>query len=86
MRAGDGELVEEDQELPEGLKEGPAGQQADAFIAFHGPVGDHLLLHGGEQTQLDLLLLAQLIHRMRLVELDRCSVHLEPGGTDKSLK
>lgn len=57
VRAGDGQLVEEHQELAEGLKEGPAGEQADALIAVYWPVGDHLLLHRGEQAQLDLLLL-----------------------------
>lgn len=68
--ARDGELVEEHQELVEGLEEGPAGEHADAFIGVYGSVGDHLLLHRGEQAQLDLLLLAQLIHWMWLVELD----------------
>lgn len=70
VRAGDGELVEEHQELAEGLEEGPAGEQANAFVGVYGSVRDHLLLHRGEQAQLDLLLLAQLIHGMRLVELD----------------
>lgn len=78
MRAGDGQLVEEHQELAEGLEEGPAGEQTDAFIGVHRPVGDHLLLHRGENTQLDLLLLAQQLHWIWLVELDGRSVHLRP--------
>lgn len=78
MRAGDGELVEEHQELAEGLIEGPAREQADAFIGVHGPVGDHLLLHRGEHAQLDLLFLAKHLHRIRLVELDGRAVHLRP--------
>ena len=61
VRPRDGQLVEEHQELAEGLEEGPAGEQADAFVGVHGPVGDHLLLHRGEHAQLDLLLLAQQI-------------------------
>lgn len=78
MRSGDGQLVEEHQELAEGLEEGPAGQQADALVGVHGPVGDHLLLHRGEHAQLDLLLLAEHLHRIRLVELDGRAVHLRP--------
>lgn len=70
MRARDGELVDEHQELAEGLKEGPAGEQTDAFIGVHRPVGDHLLLHRGEKAQLDLLLLAQQICWIWLVKLD----------------
>lgn len=82
--AWDGELVEEHQELSEGLKEGPAWEQTDAFIGVHRPVGDHLLLHRGEQAQLDLLLLAQQIHWIRLVELDSWSVHLRRHRWDDS--
>lgn len=78
VRAGDGQLVEEHQELAEGLEEGPAREQTDAFIGVHRPVGDHLLLHRGENAQLDLLLLAQQLHWIRLVELDGRSVHLRP--------
>lgn len=77
VRAWDGQLVEEHQELAEGLEEGPAGEQADAFIGVYRPVGDHLLLHRAEYAQLDLLLLAQLIHWIWLVELDGWSVHLQ---------
>lgn len=80
---GDGQLVEEHQELAEGLKEGPARQQADALVGVDGPVGDHLLLHGGEHAQLDLLLLAQQLHGIRLVELDGRPVHLR-ADTDTS--
>lgn len=77
VRAWDGQLVEEHQELAEGLEEGPAGEQADAFIGVYRPVGDHLLLHRAEHAQLDLLLLTQLIHWIWLVELDGWSVHLQ---------
>ena len=77
VRAGDGELVEEEQKLPEGLEEGPAGEQADALVGVDGPVGDELLLHGRQEAQLLLLPLAQLVHGVRLVELDRRAIHLQ---------
>lgn len=79
MRPGHGQLVEEHEELPEGLEEWPSGQQADALVGVDGSVGDHLLLHCGDNAQLDLLLLAQQLHRVRLVELDRGTVDLQPA-------
>lgn len=79
MRPGHGQLVEEHEELPEGLEEWPSGQQADALVGVDGSVGDHLLLHCGDNTQLDLLLLTQQLHRIRLVELDRGTVDLQPA-------
>lgn len=57
VRPRDRQLVEEHEELAEGLEEGPAGQQADALVGVHRPVGDHLLFHRCEHAQLDLLLL-----------------------------
>lgn len=80
VRPRDGELVEEEQKLPEGLEEGPAGEQADALVGVDGPVGDELLLHGCQQAQLLLLPLAQLRQRVRLVELDGGAVYLQGGG------
>lgn len=79
MRPRDGELVEEEQKLPEGLEEGPAGQQTDALVGVDGPVGDEFLLHDRHQAQLLLLPVAQLIQRVRLVELDCSAVHLRGG-------
>lgn len=79
MRPGHGQLVEEHEELPEGLEEWPSGQQADALVGVDGSVGDHLLLYCGDNAQLDLLLLAQQLHRIRLVELDRGTVDLQPA-------
>lgn len=70
MWTRDRQLVQEHQELAEGLEERPAGQEADAFIGVDRPVGDQLLLDGGEQPQLDLLFLAQQIHRIWLIKLD----------------
>lgn len=86
VRARDGQLVQEHEELAEGLKEGPAGEQADALVGVYGSVWDHLLLNSGEQAEMDLLLLAQQIHWIRLVELDGGSVHLRsdvPRGHDQ---
>lgn len=78
MRPGHRQFVEEHEELAEGLKEGPAGQQADALVGVDLAVGDHLLLHRGQHAQLDLLLLVEQLHWVRLVELDGRPVHLPP--------
>lgn len=50
VRPGDRQFVEEHEELAEGLKEGPAGQQADALVGVDVAVGDHLLLHRAEHA------------------------------------
>lgn len=76
VRPGDRQFVEEHQELAEGLKEGPAGQQADALVGVDLAVGNHLLLHRGKHAQLDFLLLVELIYGVRLVELDGRPIHL----------
>lgn len=54
------------------------GQQTDALVAVDVAVWNHLLLHRGEHAQLDLLLFIELLHRVRLVELDSRPIHLPP--------
>lgn len=77
MRARDRKLVDEPEELAEGFKERPVGEQADAFVGIYRTVWDHLLLHCSEEAQLDLLLFTQKVHWVRLVELDSRSINLE---------
>lgn len=78
----DGQLVEEHEELAERLEEGPAGEQANALVGVDRPVGDHLLLHGGEQAQLHLLLLTEEIYGVGLIELDGSTVYLAQSKLD----
>lgn len=70
------QLVKEHEELPEGLKERPTRQQADALVCVDGEVGYDLLLHSGEQTQLYLLFLTKTLHRKGLIELYASSINL----------
>lgn len=77
MRSGDGVSVEERQKAPEGLEEGPVGEETDALVAVNapGPVGSEAQ---AGQAELRALALGQLLLGVRLVELDGCSVHLQP--------
>lgn len=77
MRPGDGVSVEERQKASEGLEEGPVGEEADALVAVNtpGPVGSEA--HAGE-AELRALAVGQALLWVRLVELDGCSVHLQP--------
>lgn len=83
MGTRDGQLVEEHEELAERLEEGPAGEQADALVGVDRPVGDHLLLHCGEQAQLHLLLLTEEIYGVGFIELDGRAVHLGQSKLDE---
>lgn len=79
MRSGDGVSVEEGQKASEGLEEGPVGEETDALVAVDapGPVGSEAQ---AGQAELRALALRQALLGVRLVELDGCSVHLQPGG------
>lgn len=78
MRSGDGVSVEERQEASEGLEEGPVGEETDALVAVNtpGPVGSEAQ---AGQAELRALALRQVLLGVRLVELNGCSVHLQPG-------
>lgn len=77
MRPGDGVSVEERQKASEGLKEGPVGEEADALVAVNtpGPVGSEAQ---AGQAELRALAVGQALLRVRLVELDGCSINLQP--------
>lgn len=76
MRSGDGVSVQEGQKAPEGLEERPVGQQADALVAVDAP-GAVRSEVGAGQAELRALALGQVLLRVRLVELDGGSIHLE---------
>lgn len=78
MRSGDGVAVEERQKASEGLEEGPVGEETDALVAVNaaGSVGSEAQ---AGQAELRALALRQPLLGVRLIELDGCSVHLQPG-------
>lgn len=77
MRPGDGVSVEERQKASEGLEEGPVGEEADALVAVNtpGPVGSEAQ---AGQAELRALAVGQALLGVRLVELDGCSINLQP--------
>lgn len=76
MWSRDGVSIEECKEAPEGLEEGPVGEETDALVAVNTP-GPARSQIRAEQAELRQLALGQVLRRVRLIELDRCSVHLQ---------
>lgn len=80
MWSGDGVSVKESEKAPEGLEEGPVGEQTDALVAVNAPGGIGSEIRAG-QAELRALTLRQEIFGVRLIELDGCSVHLHTKGS-----
>lgn len=71
----DGVSVEKGEKAPEGLKEGPVGQQTDTLVAMDTP-GSIRLRVGAHQAQLRALSVGQSLFWVGLIELDGSTVHL----------
>lgn len=82
VRPRDRVSVYEGEELLEDAEEGPVRQNADALLDLHAAVGDGPAVHDAQQTQTHTLPLGQRLAWVRLVELDRCTVHLNTQSCD----
>lgn len=81
MRAGDGVSIQECEELPEGIEEGPVGQQADALVGVDGAARTGRVRVGKlfctQKAQPAELLVCQAFRRIGLIELDGSAVNLK---------
>lgn len=77
MGARDRVSIEEGEKASERLEEGPVGEKTDALVAVNaaGPVRSQI---NAGKAELRTLALRQFLLRIRLIELDGCSVYL-PG-------
>lgn len=75
MWARDRISIEECEKASEGLEEGPVGEKTDALVAVNaaGPVRSQI---SAGKAELRTLALRQFLLRVRLIELDGCSVYL----------
>lgn len=76
MWARDGISIEEGEKASERLEEGPVGEKTDALVAVNaaGPVRSQI---NAGNAELGTLALREFLLRIRLIELDGCSVNLQ---------
>lgn len=83
MWARDRISIEECEKASEGLEEGPVGEKTDALVAVNaaGPVKSQI---SAGKAELRTLALRQFLLRVRLIELDGCSVYLRGEKASQS--